>query len=438
MSAAKIGRDEWAEQEGDRRSAGPLTRLRAAEPVALAAILLAVGALLPLVTGDGYITRVAATACLYALLAVGLTVVVGFAGMLDLGYMAFFGVGAYAYALLASAQLGVAAPPWLALGAGVAAAGLAGALLGLPALRLRGDYLAVVTLGFAQAFVLLVLTLDRLELPGLPGRVNLTGGPNGVLGVPPLLAGGNAAGYLSLLVALSVTLALVGNLERSALGRGWRALRDDELAAASLGTPVRRLKLLAVVLGAAVAGLGGGLFSAWQGAIFPSNLDLSVLLSLYAAAILGGLGSLPGALVGALLLAVLPELLRDPQVARLLCYGVAAAALLISRPSRRGALALIGAACLAATLTLAARAVAAEPGTLGAPTFLAGTAISLCSGRAARPTINALLLIVGLGLLGAAFELRLVHEPGITRLLALGALLLWMLVRRPHGLLAPA
>lgn len=433
MSAAKIGTDEWAERERMRPPA-LRERLAGLPPTGLAAALVAGGALLPLFAGDGYLTRVAAMACVYALLAIGLTIVVGFAGMLDLGYVAFFGVGAYAYAMLASPHLGLHASPWLALGVAVGAATLAGVMLGLPALRLRGDYLAVVTLGFAQVCVLLVLTLDRVDLPWPAERLNLTGGPNGIVRVAPLASGAHV-GYLSLLGAVAVVLLLVSNLERSTLGRAWRALRDDERAAAALGTPVQRLRLLAVALAAGIAGLAGGLFSAWQGAIFPAQIDLTMLLTLYAAAILGGLGSLPGAVLGAVVLAVLPELLRDPTLARILCYGAGALALLPTPRRRRGLLLILAAATLGGGLISVVHLVAAAPAAFGAPAFLAGVALVAWAGRMDWSPVRVGALTSGLALLGVAFELRLVHEPAITRMLALGALLVWMLAQRPNGLL---
>lgn len=445
MEAFKIGEDEWAAQAAacqDRRTARAaalLAQIEQAPPLLLAALLLAVGALLPLAGGNDYLLRVAATACLYMILALGLNLVAGMAGLLDLGYVAFFGIGAYTYAVLASPQLGLQLPAWQALPLAVAAAAACGTLLGLPALRLRGDHLAVITLGFAQVTLLLALRLDRLELPWSTERINLTGGPNGILNVAPLglfgwQAQSQAAGYLVMLAALIVMLIFVAHLDRSRLGRAWRAMREDSLAAAALGMPVRSLKILAVTVGATIAGVAGSLFSAWQGAIFPTNLDLSLLLTLYAAVLLGGLGSLPGVILGALLLAVLPELLRDPTAARLLGYGGITLALLWRRPRRRGLFGLAGATLLAAFLLAATSALDLDRTLTGNLAFLAGAALLAA---AARPWsfARAWLLIPALGLLGAVWELRLVSEPAITRMLLLGALLVALMMYRPHGLL---
>src|SRR5262245_61734874 len=348
MSLDKIGQDEWVAQVEARRAQrrGPLgwllARLEAANPFALGGVLMAVAALVPLVTNNEYVIRTAGNICLFALLALGLNVVVGYAGLLDLGYVAFFGIGGYAYAMLASNQFGVHLPTWVAVPLVVAITSLAGLLLGSPSLRLSGAYLAIVTLGFAQIFVLLTNSMDRVAAPWAAEPLNITGGPNGITQVDPFHLFGwrlsSVSHYFYLLLAtLAVTLLVLRNINQSRVGRAWRALREDTLAAEAMGMPVRRLKLLAFAIGAAIAGLSGAIFAAWQTVIFPSNFDVALLITLYAMVVLGGVGSLPGAVAGAFLLAVIPELLRGPDTARVLFYGgTIATTLLLVRPRWRG------------------------------------------------------------------------------------------------------
>lgn len=443
MQISRIGTDEWGAESSARRDSrrdpwGALVEwTERLPPWVLALAPLILGAPLALL-GDDYILRVAAMACVLATLAAGLSLVVGMTGMLDLGYVALFGLGGYTYALLASPQLGLHTPGWIALGAALGAAALAGLLIGAPALRLSDDYLAVVTLGFGQVLLLLALKLDRVELPWIEGRLNLTGGPNGILGVtPPQLFGWAPAGQrdwlLLLLGALGLTLLLVSRFGQAPVGRAWRALREDPLAAATMGLPVRRLRLLAVTLGAAVAGLTGALFAGWQGAIFPSNLDLGLLLTIYAAIILGGLGNLPGALVGAAFMAALPELLRDPAAGRVLVYGAAALALLARSPRRWG-LALLGALALGAGAAqgIPAGFDRALPGGL-ALLALAALLPALLPSAAGGRWRNAA-RVAALALLGFSWEARLVAEPALARPLLLGALLIGLMILRPHGL----
>jgi branched-chain amino acid transport system permease protein len=471
VSLDKIGQDEWVEQiEARRARRGPLGRLigrlEAANPLALGAVLLATAALLPLLTSNEYLIRVAGNVCLFGLLALGLNVVVGSAGLLDLGYVAFYGVGAYSYALLASGQLGIHLSSWIAVPLAVGLAALAGLLLGLPSLRLSGDYLAIVTLGFAQIFVLLATTLDRVRLPWSAEPLNLTGGPNGITPVDPIVIFGlplatTSQYYYLLLAALAGTLLLLRNLGASPTGRAWRALREDTLAAEAMGMPVRRLKLLAFVVGAAIAGLAGSIFAAWQTAVFPVNFDVTLLITLYAMVVLGGVGSLPGAVAGAAVLAVLPELLRGPDTARLLFYGgVVATTMLAARPRWRGA-ALLG-AVVAAGLVVRLLATTLWPGSLGPPPapvssgigalaqawlvfpvnatavgnalFVVVVGLLMVASRMRRLGLRFALLVPTLYMLAFVWETRLAAEPSITRLLFFGAILVLLMTYRPQGL----
>jgi branched-chain amino acid transport system permease protein len=471
MSLDKIGQDEWVAQAEARRAArGPigraLARLESANPFLLGGVVFGLAALLPLLTSNDYIIRIAGNVCLYGLLALGLNVVVGYAGLLDLGYMAFFGIGGYGYAMLASAQFGIHLPTPVALLLMVGLTALAGLLLGLPSLRLTGDYLAIVTLGFAQIFVLLTNTMDHVNLPWSSAPVNLTGGPNGITATDPLHLFGwelsSVGGYFYiLLAALAIVLLILRNINQSRVGRAWRALREDTLAAEAMGMPVRRLKLLAFAIGAAIAGLSGSIFAAWQTAVFPQNFDVTLLITLYAMVVLGGLGSLPGAVAGALLLSVIPELLRGPDTARLLFYGgVIALTLLLIKPRWRGLALLVAVLALGFVVKLVATSLWRE--SLGAPPapvpaglgalaqrwlvfpetatlagnmlFVVVIGLLMAISRLRRPNLRFALLVPTLYLLAFVWETRLAAEPSVTRLLFLGAILVLLMTYRPYGL----
>ncbi len=280
--------------------------------------------------GSGWV-RILDVALLYVLLALGLNIVVGFAGLLDLGYVAFYAVGAYLFALLASPQLleafpalaqsfpsGLHMPVWVGLPLGALLAAGFGVLLGAPTLKLRGDYLAIVTLGFGE---IIRVFLNNLEQP-----INLTNGPRGishidpltVLGHPlsqPLEIGGvtvpSIALYYYLFLAMVVLSVVVCHrLEHSRIGRAWMAIREDEIAAKAMGLNTRNLKLLAFGMGASFGGLSGVLFASFQGFISPESFTLTESIMIVAMVVLGGLGHLPGVVLGAVLLAALPEVLR--------------------------------------------------------------------------------------------------------------------------------
>jgi branched-chain amino acid transport system permease protein len=472
MSLDKIGQDEWVEQSAARRAArGPLgralARVEAANPLALGGIFIALAALVPLLTSSDYVIRTAGNICLFGLLALGLNVVVGYAGLLDLGYVAFFGIGGYGYAMLASNQFGLHLPTWVAVPVVVAVAALAGLLLGLPSLRLSGDYLAIVTLGFGQIFVLLANTLDRVAVPWSDQPLNVTGGPNGITPNDPFHLFGLRLSSVThyfylLLVALAVVLLLLRNINQSPVGRAWRALREDTLAAEAMGMPVRRLKLLAFAIGAAIAGLSGSIFAAWQTAIFPANFDVTLLITLYAMVVLGGVGSLPGAIAGAALLTVIPELLRGPDTARLMFYGaVIAATLLLTRPRWHGA-ALLATVILAGVVVKLV-ATALWPAAFGPPAAPIGSGLGALAQRwlifpinattignivfvvviallmavsrmRLRPRLRLFVLVPTLYLLAFVWETRLAAEPSVTRLLFFGVILVMLMTYRPQGL----
>ncbi len=286
-------------------------------------------ALVPLVARNYYYLRAGGTVALYFMLVLGLNIVAGEAGLLDLGYVAFYGIGAYVYALLASPQFGLHVPFLLSATLSVLAAVFAAVLVSVPTLHLRGDYLAMVTLGFGQIVRILLNNLDR--------PVNITNGPNGIIGVdPPRILGVSFASlelsYVLVCVVAVLAAVMVSRVTRSKIGRAWAAIREDEVAAACMGVDVARYRVMAFSWGAGLAGLAGALFASWQGAVFPQNFTMTETIAVYCMLILGGMRSLPGMLVGSLTLVALPELLRAYSVYRMLVYGVALVLLVVYRP----------------------------------------------------------------------------------------------------------
>ncbi len=280
--------------------------------------------------GQGWV-RILALALLYVLLALGLNIVVGYAGLLDLGYVAFYAVGAYMYALLASPHLtenfawikaifpaGLHTPIWIVVPLAAGLAGAFGVLLGTPVLKLRGDYLAIVTLGFGE---IIRVFLNNLEQP-----LNITNGPRGLDRIDPMNLFGFSFGdshYLGGFEIPSVTMyyylflgLVVGSvvichrLENSRIGRAWMAIREDEIAAKAMGINTRNMKLLAFGMGATFGGVSGSMFAAFQGFVSPESFSLMESVMIVAMVVLGGIGHLPGVILGAVLLAALPEVLR--------------------------------------------------------------------------------------------------------------------------------
>jgi branched-chain amino acid transport system permease protein len=259
---------------------------------------------------NGYYLEVATQVGIFAALALGLNIVVGLAGLLDLGYVAFFAVGAYSWAIFGSPHANLIfgggfplAPGWFYafLFVGLAVAALMGVLLGLPVLRLRGDYLAIVTLGFGEVIRVLANNLDK--------PINLTNGPKGItpIGRPPLPPGipYNEAFYFLVLLIVVVVIVVNRRLEDSHIGRAWEAMREDEMAAQAMGVPLVRAKLLAFACGASFAGVMGVVFSAKQIFINPESFTFLESIGVLAMVILGGMGSIPGAVVGATVVTVL-------------------------------------------------------------------------------------------------------------------------------------
>lgn len=284
---------------------------------------------LPLIWPNPYHLDVLTNALLYALLALGLNLIVGLTGVLHLGYAAFFAIGAYTYGLL-NVHLGC--PFWLGMAPAAVVAGLSGVALGIPALRVRGDYLAIVTLGFGE--------IVRIAFTNLEAW---TGGPNGLLGIdhPRLwfpsqgvidFGVASAPYYYLVCVATALVAGVCVRMSRSRIGRAWRAIREDELAASCMGIPVLHLKLLAQGCGGAIAGIAGAIFAAKQGTVTPDSFDFILSVMVLAMVVLGGLGSVRGAIVGALLLGSLPELLRGFEQYRMLLFGLAMILMMRLRP----------------------------------------------------------------------------------------------------------
>ena len=268
-------------------------RLRLIFGAALAAILL----LGPLVNPNDATFNILADAGIYIVLALGLNVVVGYAGLLDLGYAAFFAIGAYTFGMLASPQFGIHLPFWVLLFLAAALASLFGIILGAPTLRLHGDYLAIVTLGFGEIVPQVFQNLTKW-----------TGGPNGIGGLDFPTFFGRSFGQSSIpyyyvtLGAIALTLLLVRNLRDSRLGRAWMAIREDELAARHAGINTTAVKLAAFALGAAFSGMGGVIFAAKLSLVSPDLFAFQVSVLIVSMLVLGGMGNIAGVVIGALVL----------------------------------------------------------------------------------------------------------------------------------------
>ena len=320
--------------------------------------------------GGNYWVRVLDFALLYIMLALGLNIVVGFAGLLDLGYIAFYAVGAYLMALLGSPHLtsqfaalahlfpdGMHLSFWMILLVAGPVAALFGALLGAPTLKLRGDYLAIVTLGFGETIRIFMNNLDR--------PVNITNGPKGITAVDSVKLFGldfsksheifglkltPVMMYYYLLIAMVIIIVFVSlRLQHSRIGRAWVAIREDETAAKAMGINTRNVKLLAFAMGAAFGGVSGAVFGAFQGFVSPESFVLWESIYVLAIVVLGGMGHIPGVIMGGFLLVGFQELLReaatpvqkllfgevliDAEVLRSLLFGLALVVVMLYRPS---------------------------------------------------------------------------------------------------------
>jgi len=334
--------------------------------IAIAALALLVLPMLLQGFGNAWV-RIVDMALLYVLLALGLNIVVGYAGLLDLGYVAFFAIGAYSYGLFNSPHLmeafpavaamfpqGLHTPIWVVLPLAAGAAGIFGILLGAPTLRLRGDYLAIVTLGFGE--------IIRVFLNNLDNPINITNGPKGINQIDSLhffgfdlgkklVVGGFEFASVSLYYYLFLSLVLLSvlishRLQLSRVGRAWMAIREDEIAAKAMGINTRNLKLTAFGMGATFGGVSGALFASFQGFISPESFSLMESVMIVAMVVLGGVGHLPGVILGAVLLSALPEVLRyvagplqnmtggrlDASILRQLLIALAMVSVMLMRP----------------------------------------------------------------------------------------------------------
>ena len=333
--------------------------------------------------------RIIDFALLYIMLALGLNIVVGFAGLLDLGYIAFYATGAYLAAIFGSQQFatilesfidnypavgnflvavcgpeitknGIHLSVWVIVPVAAAIAGMAGALLGAPTLKLRGDYLAIVTLGFGE--------IVRIFMNNMNSPINFTNGPQGINMIDPIrgfgvsLAGEGGVvnfgsftmpsvnAYYFLFLALCILIVFVSlRLQDSRLGRAWVAIREDEIAAKAMGLNTRNIKLLAFSMGASFGGVSGAMFASFQGFVSPESFSLMESIVVLAMVVLGGIGHIPGVILGAILLAALPEVLRhvvepvqmllfgkiwiEAEVLRQLLYGLTMVVVMLNRPA---------------------------------------------------------------------------------------------------------
>lgn len=310
----------------DKQQVSYIDRIPDKTKKALGVLLLLI---LPLILGT-YLTEVVNNVGLYVLMGLGLNIVVGFAGLLDLGYVAFFAIGAYVMGILTTeGHLGFAGMSfWAALPFSVLTATLAGIMLGIPVLRMRGDYLAIVTLGFGE--IIRILALSDLLKPYI-------GGAQGVLQIPkPSIAGFDLVKpeflFYVILIGVFIAVFVSWRLRDSRLGRQWMAMREDEDVAEAMGINLVSTKLLAFATGAAFSGLSGAIFASKLTSIFPHSFNLIVSINVLSLIIVGGIGSLPGVVVGALILVGLPELLREFAEYRMLMYGALLIVMMLAKP----------------------------------------------------------------------------------------------------------
>jgi branched-chain amino acid transport system permease protein len=461
-----IGQDEWVARHADMRFlparfAVVERRLRAVPWWAWLALFVGVFCLFPVVETSGYVRQVAFQTVLYMLLALGLNVVVGWSGLLDLGYVAFYGIGAYAYALLDSPHYGIHLPTLVSVPLVVLIGALAGFLLGLPSWRLTGDYLAIVTLFFLQLFQTVTTNWQ-----------NVTGGPFGILNIDPFgLPGGHklqtehggvfAVSYLYVALAIFVVVFVgLRLLNRSRTGRAWRSLREDPLASEAMGMPVNWLKLMSFSCGAAVAALTGTLYASLYGNVFPLSFYFVTLITIYTMVILGGSGNQAGVVLGALIVSPLLEMLRSEGKSRIAFFiALVGGLMLLSR--RRPKMAIVAVSTLIFGFVVHAVAsgidsswVAGQPGDGGfasfvqhwviapaqparwlAPVTYVGVIAAALLCTMLRGIIRDIVLVPTLYLGAFVWENVMLSKPEPARYIVLGLILIVLMVLRPNGLL---
>ena len=460
----RIGRDEWVASAEERRArtVGARTQdLYERAPPAVKLLALALPfAVYPLFVDSDYLMQVGIDILVFVLIALGLNVAVGWVGLLDLGYVAFFGLGAYLFAAVASPYAGRDWDAQFAIPAIAVAVALTGLLLGLPSRRLSGDYLAIVTLFFLQLFLVVLV------------NASFTRGPNGISDIYPLEFFGKEIisldGYFYVaLVTFVLVISALYLLNDSRTGRAWRALREDALAAELMTTPVNRLKLLAFAVGAGIAGIAGALFAPVQGAVFPANFDIVLLITVYAMVVLGGAGSLLGVTVGAVLITASLEALRDADNASWIFYGGVTLTLLVVLRPWWLSLAVLGST---AVFGLAVHEIAEQakpslvegatfgeariddvvenwvlqpvdivtvdglPGATGRLLYLGLVAAVLSLTLVRNPWWRAAAFVPVLYLAAIVWENLLLAQPAVARFVLVGALLVGLMAVRPQGL----
>jgi branched-chain amino acid transport system permease protein len=451
-----VGQDEWVARHAEQRfmPSGPLgtieDRIRRVPWWAWLVLFLAAASTLPVFEHSGYVRYIAFSTVLYMLLALGLNVVVGWGGLLDLGYVAFYGIGAYAYAILDSDKFGIHLPTIVSVPLIVAIGAIVGFLLGLPSRRLTGDYLAIVTLFFLQLFQTIttngILRVDPFHL----GKHDLVVQHEGIFAV---------SYFYVALAFFAVVFVALRFVNQSRTGRAWRSQREDPLAAEAMGMPVNWLKLMSFSFGAAVAALTGTLFAAQAASVFPLTFYFVLLIIVYTMVILGGSGSQAGVVAGAVIVSPLLELLRDPGKSRVIFFiGLVGGLLLMSRRSR--ALGIVAIATLAFGFAVHEVLGAIDKSWIAgehqggfagvtdhwvvAPAHLArwiaptsyigliavGLLVTMVRGR-----VRLVLLVPTLYLAAFVWENVMLAKPEPARYIVLGIILIALMILRPNGLL---
>jgi branched-chain amino acid transport system permease protein len=460
-----VGQDEWVARHAERRllHEGPLgaleDRLRIVPWWAWLVLFLAAFSLFPLVEQSGYVRRVAFDTVLYMLLALGLNVVVGWGGLLDLGYVAFYGIGAYTYALLDSGHYGIHLPTIVAVPVVVAVGAVVGFLLGLPSRRLTGDYLAIVTLFFLQLFQTVTTNWQHV-----------TGGPFGILNIDPFHAFGHdlavehqgvfAVSYLYVALAMfAIVFVALRFVNESRTGRAWRSLREDPLAAEAMGMPVNWLKLMSFSFGAAVAALTGTVFAALNANVFPLTFYFVLLITVYTMVILGGSGNQAGVVLGALIIGPLLEILRSEGKARVIFFVALVGGLAFAWRRSRG-IAAVAAATLVFGFVVHAVCGAidsswtagdrtggfrgfvdhwvVEPEHLArwiSPVSYIGVIVAALVVTMLRGRLRLAALVPTLYLAAFVWENVMLSKPEPARYIVLGLILIALMILRPNGLL---
>ena len=472
---SRIGVDSWVAESEGRRTRTPAILLGQgwnATPDLLKLLgFLAIAASLPfwVLENGGNLFNFGLYTLIYAGLALGLNAIVGLSGLLDLGYVAYFGIGAYMYAELSSGFYGIHWPAEATIPIAMAAAAIAGLALGISSRRLLGDYFAIVTLFFAEAFYAFTNNANPTV-----GRQGLTGGSNGIPQLDKLrfsIAGhgytfsSTKQLYYLLLVIVGLIAASLYLVNQSRTGRAWRASREDPLAAEAMSVPINRVKITAVVFGAAVAGLMGTVYAAMLTAVTPTYFSVGVLILLYTIVILGGFGSIAGVFLGAIFVNVGFQFLLPqtpyPSFKRWLFYGLLIFIVLRLKPWYRGVLVVAGTIAFGFAVHVIVAASASRFWTSGAPlsgspwlrhwvvipqiadssfnsVAYIGLVVAACAVVSLKGWWRSLTLVPTLYLAAIAWENLLSSNPGVTAGILFGLSLVGLMAVRPQGLLGSA